>query len=214
MKRITLPVFPDGVIVYEFPSLGSMGKCEYCVPAGFEAAVMKDGCLSDLYREGDRICLNVKKGLFGIKRKDIKDTHLYICKKQVNKPLKWGVGDIPYYAEPGGPPKMYGANGSLRISVQNMTKLIRHIMGGMLKLDTCKIGQYVEADIAAHIKFKLMESVQKNGLSAAALRPDLLAAAMKTTLSSDFDLLGIWLEIFTVDSVEAMTPSVPGSGRE
>jgi hypothetical protein len=178
----------------------------FCVPAGFEAARMMDGILSKLYREGDRICINA--------RKDPPDTHLYICKKQVSKPLKWGMGDIPYYAEQGGLPVLYGANGTLRILVANMTKLLQYIMGGMIKLDTEKIGRYLEADIAAHIKRKLMESVQKNGLVAAASRPDLIAAAIKPELAIILDRLGIWPEAFTVDSVEVLAPGTPQAGRE
>jgi hypothetical protein len=210
MKRIALPAYPDGVIVFEYPDIKSMGKCEFYVPAGFEAAVMKDGSLSDLYREGDRILLGAREGRPG----GVPDMHLYICKKQINMPLKWGVGDIPFYDSPGGPPKLYGANGTLRISVQNLTKLLKCIMGSVQKTDTRRIGQYLEADIAAHIKTKLMESVQENGLGAAALKPGLIAAAIKPMLFKDFDRLGIWLESITVDSVEAAAPYVPEGLRE
>lgn len=214
MKQISLPALPDGVIVFEYPEIKSVGKCEFYVPAGFEAVVMRDGILSNLYREGDCIRLGAKEGLLGIKVNDPADTHLYICKKQIDKPLKWGVGDIPYYDAPGNPPVLYGANGMLRISIQNMRKLIQNIMGGKLTVDTRKIGKYLDADIAAHVKAKLMESVQKSGLNKAALKPEQLADSMKAALFNDFDRLGIWLETLSIDAVEVMTPYDFHGGQE
>ena len=214
MKRIALPAFPDGVIVYELPAMRSLGKCVFCVPAGFEAVRMRDGCLSGLCREGDRVFLNAKKGLLGINCKDRADSHLYVCKKQVGKPLKWGIGDIPYDEGKGGMPILYGANGTLRISVADLTKLMHHVMGGARRFDTRKIGQYLEAEIAAQIRIKLTEAVQKNGLASAALRLDQLAAAIKPGLAGVLDQMGIWPEAFTVDSVEPVTPYISGSGRD
>ena len=112
MSRIQVSDMPPNALVWQRAVAQEDDIRGLVVPPGHEVVLYHGGDYLGPYREGDSPALPKSGGIF--RRRKAENARLYVCRRQLPRPLYWGLGELP---APGG--GVFGASGQLRLSLSN-----------------------------------------------------------------------------------------------
>lgn len=194
MEYIDVNKMPPDALVRRYDIKRPAAVQGFTVPPGYEAVVYHAGDYTGPFREGDGLELPKPSGLF--KRKFPDDVAVYICRRQLPKPLYWGLGGLP--ASGGG---TFGASGQLGLSLSNARVLVRQLCAEQTQLDEAALTRRLETLVVAHIRPALISQVEGMGMRAAKAGLDRLSAGVKEALNPRLYDLGLGLSSLLVENL-------------
>lgn len=193
----------DNISLHEMPVDALVWRCDiqqpaagkgFFIPAGFEAVVYYAGDYQGPYREGDKLVLPKSPGFF--KRKFPTDVSVFFCRKQLPKPLYWGLGELP--APDGG---IFGASGQLRLSLSNARMLARQMSGSQVHMGDAELTRCLETLVVENIRPVLIRQVAIMGIQSAKAELDVLSKSVVDALSPKLEELGLSLSSLLVENL-------------
>lgn len=197
MKNFDLSQAPLNFFVWRIPKEYLSTAQKLTVPLGFEIIARREGEFSDIYRPGDSLIVGERGGLFRQSHQKTED--VYLCKKEMSKPLIWGLGDMPRSDSCAS--GLFGACGQMRLSVSNARLLVQKLCAGINILEEKEFSRQLEIIIVQGIRPAMMASVEKLTFDEALRQLDHLADETSALLKPSLFQVGLQLDTLMIENL-------------